>query len=70
MAPQALSVEEVTHQGRVYMNHVLAWPGGSVYGLSTDMLLEALAWGRGELPERGPERLQELRDYHGPHYSG
>jgi 8-oxo-dGTP pyrophosphatase MutT (NUDIX family) len=70
MAPHALSTQEVDHQGRIYVNHVLAWPGGSVFGLSTDLLLEALAWGNGDRPERGPERLQELRSYHAPRYSG
>ncbi len=70
VAPHALSVEEVTHHGRLYINHSLVWPGGSVFGLSTDLLLEALAWARGERPERGPERLQELKDFSGPRYSG
>lgn len=70
LAPHALSVEEVTHEGRVYVNHTLVWPGGSVFGLSTDLLLEALAWARGERPERGAVRLQELRKFHGRRYTG
>ena len=70
VAPHALSVEKVSRNGRVYINHKLVWPGGSVFGLSTDLLLEALAWGRGERPARGPVRLQELKDFRGPRYSG
>ncbi len=70
LAPHALSHQDVVHNGRPYRNHILSWTGGSVFGLSTDMLLEALAWGQGERPARGPERLAELKDFQGPLYSG
>jgi 8-oxo-dGTP pyrophosphatase MutT (NUDIX family) len=62
--PKALTHHEVTHQGRVYQNRTLAFEGGEIYGLSTDMLIEALDWGIGEVPERGPERLSDLRKYY------
>ncbi len=52
------------HDGRIYVNRVLSFKGDQVFGLSADMLLEALAWGTGQRPERGRERLQELRAYH------
>lgn len=64
LRPEALSDQDVSHRGRIYHNRTLAFGGGEVHGLSTDLLLEALAWGTGERPERGPERLSELRAYH------
>lgn len=64
LRPDALSHQEVTHEGRTYHNRIVSFEGGPVYGLSTDLLLEALAWGTGERPERGPERLSELQAYH------
>ena len=57
LRPEALRHQKVTHDGRIYHNRIVAFEGGEVYGLSTDLLLEALAWGTGEQPERGPERL-------------
>jgi 8-oxo-dGTP pyrophosphatase MutT (NUDIX family) len=64
LRPEALRHQEVTHDGRTYHNRIVTFEGGEVYGLSTDMLLEALAWGTGERPERGPERLSDLRTRH------
>jgi 8-oxo-dGTP pyrophosphatase MutT (NUDIX family) len=64
LQPHAHSVQKVTRNGRVYVNHVLAFGAHSVFGLSTDLLMEALAWGTGSRPERGPERLEELARYH------
>lgn len=64
LRPESLGRQEVTHDGRIYVNRVLSFKGGQVFGLSADMLLEALAWGTGQRPERGRERLQELRAYH------
>lgn len=62
--PGALDHEEIDHNGRVYRNRILRFEGGQVYGLSTDMLIEALDWATGKTPERGPERLLELRSFH------
>jgi 8-oxo-dGTP pyrophosphatase MutT (NUDIX family) len=70
LRPEAHDVEEVVHDGRRYVNHILNFEGGRVFGLSTDLLMEALAWGRGETPRRGPERLEELHSFHGRRYSG
>jgi len=62
--PGALSHQEVEHRGRIYRNRTLTFEGGEVYGLSTDMLIEAIDWGRGEEPARGPDRLSELQAHH------
>lgn len=62
--PSALSHHEVEHGGRIYHNRTVAFEGGEVHGLSTDMLIEAIDWGLGRNPKRGPERLSELRSYH------
>ena len=63
LRPEALRQQTVVHDGRTYHNRIVSFDGGEVYGLSTDLLLEALAWGTGERPARGPERLSELRRY-------
>jgi 8-oxo-dGTP pyrophosphatase MutT (NUDIX family) len=64
LRPEAQSEEEVEHRGMKYRNRIVEWPGGGrVYGLSTDLLLEALEWGTGGEPERGPVRLQELQSF-------
>lgn len=62
---EALSEEEVFHRGVRYVNPIVRWPGARAYGLSADLLLEALDWGLGGSPERGPARLAELRAFHG-----
>jgi len=64
LSPQAVSEEEVFHRGARYVNPIVSWPGGRAYGLSADLLLEALEWGIGGCLERGPGRLAELRSYH------
>jgi 8-oxo-dGTP pyrophosphatase MutT (NUDIX family) len=64
LRPEALGHQKVSRNGRIYRNRILSFEGGQVFGLSADMLLEALAWGTGKRPERGQERLEELRAYH------
>ena len=64
MRSQALRHQTVVHGGRTYRNRVVSFEGGEVFGLSTDMLLEALAWGTGEQPARGADRLSELQAIH------
>ena len=63
LRPEARSEEEVQHRGTRYLNQILEWPGGRVYGLSTDLLLEVLAWASGGEPNRGPVRLQEMHTF-------
>jgi 8-oxo-dGTP pyrophosphatase MutT (NUDIX family) len=64
LRPEALRHQTVVHGGRTYRNRVVSFEGGEVFGLSTDMLLEALAWGTGEQPARGADRLSELQAIH------
>ncbi len=64
LRPESLGRREVERDGRIYVNRVLSFEGGQVFGLSADMLLEALHWGTGQQPERGRERLQELQSFH------
>lgn len=66
LLPEARSHEVVERKGRKFVNDILAWPGGRVFGLSADLMLEALAWLSGEDPARGPIRLQDLIAIHGP----
>lgn len=61
LAPGVRSEETVTVLERRFSNPTLAWPGGDVYGLTADLLLEALDWGLGRSPVRGPARLADLR---------
>jgi 8-oxo-dGTP pyrophosphatase MutT (NUDIX family) len=63
MRPGAQSAEEVFVAGIRYQNAIVEWPGGRAYGLTADLLLEALEWGSGKRPERGRVRLDELRAY-------
>jgi 8-oxo-dGTP pyrophosphatase MutT (NUDIX family) len=65
LAPEAKSHEVVEHQGMQFVNAILQWPEGRIYGLSADLMLEALAWLGGEDPSRGPVRLGELIAIHG-----
>ncbi|MGE4606700.1 MAG: hypothetical protein AAEJ52_08180 [Myxococcota bacterium] len=39
---------------------IVGWDGGRVFGLSTELLLEALPWPTDERPDRGPTRSAEL----------
>ena len=55
---------EVEVRGVVYVNATVDWPGGSAYGLTADLLLEALEWGVGKPSSRGQLRLSELHSYY------
>ena len=63
LRPESRAVDVVVHNGVRYENATLTWRGGTAYGLSADLLLEALEWGTGGAPERGRVRLDELRTY-------
>jgi len=65
LRPESRGQREVVHRGVRYVDPTLRWESGSVVGLSVDLLLEALAWGTGQKPTRGPARLEELRTYFG-----
>jgi len=64
--PESRGIDPVVHRGVRYENTTLTWRGGSAYGLSADLLLEALEWGLGGAPERGALRLDQLRTYLAP----
>ena len=61
--PASQGRETVSHAGMTFTNSVVRWAGGQAYGLSADLLLEALAWGTGEPSDRGRTRLSELEAY-------
>lgn len=67
LRPNARSEETITRNGNQYTNTTLSWTGGDAYGLSADLLLEALEWGLGQQPARGETRgearLKDLRTY-------
>jgi len=63
LEPGAVSKEDVFHRGVRYVNPIVRWPGGQAYGLSADLLLEALEWATGGCLERGPARLAELESF-------
>ena len=63
LLPESRASHIVEHDGVQYTNAELRWPGGSIIGLSADLLLEALEWGTGEAPRRGEQRLRELHSY-------
>ena len=64
LRPEALREQTFVRNGRSYRNRIVSFEGGEVFGLSTDLLLEALAWGTGQQPARGPDRLSELQALH------
>ena len=63
LLPRSRSEDPVLHNGKQYTNTKLTWGGGDVYGLSADLLVEALDWGLGNCPARGEPRLRELREF-------
>lgn len=61
---EALEVKQIEVRGDLYTNSTLRWgEDQSVFGLTADLLLEALEWGIGMTPSRGEVRLRELRMY-------
>ena len=64
LRPEVRGEDEVFHDGVRYLNPTLSWSTGDAFGLTADLLLEALDWGMGERPSRGPVRLSELRSFH------
>jgi 8-oxo-dGTP pyrophosphatase MutT (NUDIX family) len=62
-APEAYTREEIDLGGDTYYNSTLHWQGGSVFGLSTDLLIEAIQWGIGIEGAHGPGRLDSLASY-------
>lgn len=63
MTPEAYSEEEVPMGERSFTNPILEWESGSLYGLSTMLLIEALTWASGDETEHGPTRLESLRSF-------
>jgi 8-oxo-dGTP pyrophosphatase MutT (NUDIX family) len=60
LEPGAISYREIVKRGTRYINPTVEWPGARAYGLSADLLIEALGWATGEVVERGPARLADL----------
>lgn len=63
LAPSAYSREAADLDGDRYYNATLRWSDGQVFGLSTDLLIEALERGLGRDAHPGPERLNSLRSW-------
>ncbi len=65
-APAGRSVDVVVYKGVRYENTILGFRGGSAYGLTADLLLEAIDWGLGASPALGPLRLAQLQTFLAP----
>lgn len=67
MTPSAYFEEERSVGDRTFVNPILRWPEDELFGLSTDLLIEALLWAaaRDEPPERSPgqSRLDSLQGF-------
>jgi ADP-ribose pyrophosphatase YjhB (NUDIX family) len=66
LQPACRGIDLVVHRGVRYENTTLTWSGGSAYGLTADLLLEAIEWGLGGAPTGGVLRLDQLRTYFAP----
>ena len=60
LQPGAISQQEIVKRGTRYINPIVEWTGARVYGLSADLLIEALRWATGDAIARGPGRLADL----------
>ncbi len=60
LAPGAISQQEIVKRGTRHINPIVEWPGARAYGLSADLLIEALKWAIGDEIARGPARLADL----------
>ena len=63
MSPGAYSEEEARIGQRTFINPILSWGSGRLFGLSTDLLIEALLWATGEDVEHGSRRLDSLMSF-------
>lgn len=63
LQPETRSQDTFVHEGVRYVNPVLRWDGGDAYGLTADLLLEALSWGLGRPAPGGSNRLRDLEQY-------
>ena len=64
LRPAARGEEMVEFRSGHYLNETIEFAGGSVFGLTADLLLEALEWGQGRTPRRGESRFRDLISYH------
>lgn len=64
--PEARGIDLVEYKGVRYANTTLLWRGAKAYGLTADLLLEAIEWGRGGAPANGAARLAQLRTFLAP----
>ena len=64
LRPEAYSTETVESRGLEYVNEKVGFASGSVYGLTADLMLEALERGQRTPTTRGERRLRELISYH------
>ena len=56
--------DETVYLGKVACtNTTIEVSSGRVFGLTADLLLEAIEWAAGEMPERGRVRLRELEAF-------
>jgi len=63
MKPSAYAEEEATVGDRTFINPILNWQEGRLFGLSTDLLIEALQWASGVDVQHGAGRLESLRSF-------
>jgi len=59
--PEVYSQEPVTLDDLEFQNATIDWGDAHVFGLTTDLLIEALQWGLGVANRAGEERLASLR---------
>jgi len=64
LRPDARTTETLKVRGVTYVNDTITFPGGSVYGLTADILSEALERGQGTPSTRGEGRLRDIITYH------
>ena len=64
--PASRGVDVVVYKGVRYENTILSFAGGSAYGITADLLLEAIDWGLGAAPTLGPLRLAQLQTFLAP----
>jgi 8-oxo-dGTP pyrophosphatase MutT (NUDIX family) len=63
MRRESYSEEEKQYGEQTYINPILTWDRGRIFGLSTDLLIEAIRWAHGEDVGHGATRLESLRSF-------